>query len=192
MRLVLATANPDKVAEIAAILDGVELVPRPGHVGEVVEDGLTLEDNARLKARAIMAATGEAAVADDTGLEVTALGGAPGVFSARYAGPDATYADNVAALVAALDGAADRSARFRTVALACFPDGREVVAEGVVDGEIVTAARGSHGFGYDPVFVPTEGDGRTFAQMAAAEKHAVSHRGRAFAALVEALTASAR
>ena len=188
MRLVLASANPDKVAEIAAILGGVELLARPASVGEVEEDGLTLEDNARLKARAVMAATGEAAVADDTGLEVAALGGAPGVYSARYAGPDATYADNVAALLAALDGRSDRTARFRTVALACFPDGTEVVAEGVVDGEIAPEPRGGNGFGYDPVFAPAGAGGRTFAQMTVEEKNALSHRGRAFRALAAVLT----
>ena len=190
MRLVVASANPDKVAEIAAVLHGVELLPRPASVGEVEEDGLTLEDNARLKARATLAATGEAAVADDTGLEVAALGGAPGVYSARYAGPGATYADNVTALLEALDGKADRAARFRTVALACFPDGREVVAEGVVDGEIATVARGANGFGYDPLFVPADAGGRTFAEMTAGEKNALSHRGRAFRALAALLAAS--
>lgn len=191
MRLVLATANPDKVAELAAVLDRFELAPRPAALGEVVEDGETLEDNARLKAAAVVAATGEAAVADDTGLEVAALGGAPGVYSSRYAGPGATYADNVAALLRALDGVADRAARFRTVALARFPDGREVVAEGVVDGHIAESPRGDDGFGYDPVFVPAGGDGRTFAQMTTAEKNAVSHRGRAFRALAARLTARA-
>lgn len=183
MRLVLASANPDKVAEIAGILEGVELVPRPDSVGEVAEDGATLEDNARLKAKAILDATGEAAVADDTGLEVAALNGAPGVYAARYAGPDATYADNVAALLRALDGVGDRSARFRTVALVCFPDGTEVVAEGSVEGEIAVAPRGSNGFGYDPVFVPAGGGGGTYAEMTAKEKNALSHRGRAFRAL---------
>lgn len=183
MRLVLASANPDKAAEIAAILDGFELVPRPASVGEVVEDGATLEENARLKAKAILAATGQAAVADDTGLEVAALGGAPGVYSARYAGPDATYADNVAALLTALDGTGDRRARFRTVALVCYPDESEVVVEGVVDGEIALEARGTNGFGYDPVFVPAGAGGRTYAEMTAGEKNALSHRGRAFRAL---------
>lgn len=183
MRLVVASANPDKVAEIAAVLVGVDLVPRPASVPEVEETGATLEENARLKARAIMAATGQAAVADDTGLEVRALGGAPGVLSARYAGPAATYADNVNALLDAMDGTVDRRARFRTVALACFPDGRELVAEGAVDGWIARTARGTGGFGYDPVFAPDGGGGRTFAEMAADEKHAVSHRGRAFRGL---------
>ena len=189
MRLVLASANPDKAREIAAILAGHDLVPRPAHVADVVEDGDTLEANARLKAVALVEATGEAAVADDTGLEVAALDGAPGVYSARYAGEDATYADNVTKLVEALDGVADRRARFRTVALARFPDGTEVIAEGVVDGTIVERPRGEAGFGYDPVFVPAEGDGRTFAEMSPEEKHAVSHRGRAFRALDAALGA---
>ena len=187
-RVVLASANPDKAAEIAAILgDAVELVPRPADVPDVDETGDTLEDNARLKAVALCEATGEPAVADDTGLEVTALGGEPGVYSARYAGEEATYADNVAKLVAALDGVENRAARFRTVALLRWPDGRELVAEGIVDGTIALAPRGSAGFGYDPLFVPSEGDGRTFAEMTADEKHAVSHRGRAFRALASQL-----
>ena len=189
MRLVMATANADKVVEIAAVLRGFEVLPRPASVPDVEETGETLEDNARLKARAILAATGEAAVADDTGLEVATLGGAPGVYSSRFAGPDATYADNVAALLRALAGCTDRTARFRTVALACFPDGREVVAEGVVAGRIAEEARGSAGFGYDPVFVPDGVGGRTFAEMSTEEKNAVSHRGRAFRALAAVLSA---
>ncbi|MDP9404546.1 MAG: RdgB/HAM1 family non-canonical purine NTP pyrophosphatase [Actinomycetota bacterium] len=191
MRLVLASANPHKAAEMAALLatSGFDLVPRPPGVPEVEETGATLEDNARLKAEALVAATGEAAVADDTGLEVAALGGAPGVRSARYAGPGASYADNVARLLQAMDGVAldQRQARFRTVALALFPDGRQVAAEGVVDGQIAMSPRGEGGFGYDAVFVPAEGDGRTFAEMTAAEKNAVSHRGRAFRALAAGL-----
>ncbi len=190
MRFVLASANPDKAAEIAAILAGHELVARPLDVPDVDETGTTLEENARLKAVALVEATGEAAVADDTGLEVVALDGAPGVYSARYAGEHATYADNVAKLVAALAGHADRRARFRTVALARFPDGREVVAEGVVDGVIVETARGDAGFGYDPLFAPNEGGGRTFAEMTFDEKHAISHRGRAFRALNALLQAN--
>lgn len=179
--LVLATANKDKVREIAAILgDGFDLLPRPEDVPDVVEDGDTLEANARLKAQALVDATGKAAVADDTGLEVHALDGAPGVYSARYAGEGATYADNCAKLVAALEGVEDRRARFRTVALARFPDGTEVVAEGITDGTIPLAPAGTQGFGYDPVFVPDEGDGRSYAEMTLAEKNALSHRGKAF------------
>ena len=186
----LASANPDKVKEIVAVLSAalpVELLPRPDGVPDVVEDADTLVGNARLKARALTEATGMAAVADDTGLEVDALGGAPGVYSARYAGADATYAENVTALLRALaaaeGGGADRRARFKTVALVAFPDGTEVWAEGVLPGTIATTARGHNGFGYDPVFVPEGGNGRTFAEMQPAEKDAVSHRGRAFRAL---------
>jgi len=185
VKLVLATANPDKARELAALLEGFEVVPRPDDVPEVEETEDTLEGNARLKAAAVTEATGELAVADDTGLEVDVLDGRPGVWAARYAGPGATYADNVAKLLGELDGvpAEQRTARFRTVALALFPDGRELVAEGVVDGVIALAPRGEGGFGYDAVFVPDGGEGRTFAEMTAAEKGAVSHRGRALRAL---------
>ena len=186
-RFVLATANPDKAAEIAAILAGAELLPRPDDVPEVDETEPTLEGNALLKARALVAATGEAAVADDTGLEVAHLDGRPGVYSARFAGPRASYADNVAKLLTEMRGAADRTARFRTVAAAAFPDGREVVVEGVVEGSIAVDAVGTNGFGYDPVFIPADGDGRTFAEMSARQKNAISHRGRAFRALRDAL-----
>jgi XTP/dITP diphosphohydrolase len=187
---VLASANPDKVKEIVAVLSAalpVDLLPRPETVPEVVEDADTLVGNARLKARALVAATDTAAVADDTGLEVDALDGAPGVYSARYAGASATYADNVAKLLSELaaleENGGARRASFKTVALVAFPDGSEVWAEGVLPGTIATEGRGTNGFGYDPVFVPDGGDGRTFAQMRAEEKDAVSHRGRAFRAL---------
>ena len=186
-RLVLATANPDKAREIAALLAGFDVVPRPDDVPEVDETGETLEENARLKAVALVEATGCAAVADDTGLEVVALDGAPGVYSARFAGEHASYADNVGKLLSVMEGVADRRARFRTVALARFPDGREMVAEGVVDGVITPAARGDGGFGYDPVFQPDEGDGRTYAELTLEEKNALSHRGRAFRALASQL-----
>ena len=190
MRVVLATANPDKAAEILAILgDSFDVVPRPPDVPDVDETGDTLEENARLKAVALVEATGQPAIADDTGLEVDALDGAPGVYSSRYAGEDATYADNVSKLLDALAGVESerRTARFKTVALLRRPDGSEVVAEGVVEGTIATEARGAGGFGYDPVFVPDGGDGKTFAEMGDA-KHAISHRGRAFRALAEAIT----
>jgi XTP/dITP diphosphohydrolase len=199
MRLVLASANPDKVVEISAVLSDaleVELISRPDDVPDVVEDGETLLDNARLKARALVVATSFASVADDTGLEVEALGGAPGVYSARYAGEGVTYADNVAKLLSELggqpDGGGDRSAQFRTVALVSFPDGSELWAEGEVKGTIAAEARGTGGFGYDPVFVPSEGDGRTFAEMTSAEKNEISHRGRAFRALAAALATRRR
>ena len=138
---------------------------------------------------AICAATGRAAVADDTGLEVDALGGAPGVFAARYAGEGVTYADNRAKLLAELAGVAepDRTARFTTVAMVVRPDGSETVVEGVCEGLIAPVERGARGFGYDAVFIPVDGDGRTFAEMSDAEKNAISHRGRAFVALAAAL-----
>jgi XTP/dITP diphosphohydrolase len=188
VRLVLATANPDKVAEIAALLTNVELAPRPAALPEVDESGLTLEENARLKARAVADVTGEAAVADDTGLEVAALRGAPGVRSSRYAGEDASYADNVAKLLRALEGVGERRARFRTVALVSFPDGHEVLAEGTVEGTITEEPRGDEGFGYDPVFAPDGGEGRTFGEMTLEQKGSLSHRARAFRELAALLT----
>jgi XTP/dITP diphosphohydrolase len=191
LRLVCASANPDKVAEIAAILgDTVELLPRPEHVPDVVEDADTLEGNARLKATAVCEASGLPAVADDTGLEVDALGGAPGVYAARYAGEGATYADNRRRLLRELDGIDDRRAVFRTVALVRWPDGAELVAEGVCSGSIALTEQGERGFGYDAVFVPDEGGGRSFGEMSEDDKHAVSHRGRAFRNLLEVLTRS--
>ena len=193
-RLVVASANPHKVAEIGLVLDGlVVLEPRPIGVPDVVEDGDTLEANARLKAVAICKATGEAAVADDTGLEVDALGGAPGVHSARYAasngsGVEGDAVANTTRLLHELGciPRGRRTARFRTVALVRRPDGSEVVATGTVEGYIAETPVGDGGFGYDPVFVPVEGDGRTFAEMGD-EKHAISHRGRAFRDLARRL-----
>jgi XTP/dITP diphosphohydrolase len=189
--LVCASANPHKVSEIAAILDGVvALVPRPADVPDVVEDAGTLEGNARLKAAAICAATGMPAVADDTGLFVAALGGGPGVDTAYYAGPQATYAENRAKLLVALQDftePADRAAEFVTVVLVRWPDDSELIVRGVCAGSIATAERGDSGFGFDPLFVPADGDGRTFSEMGEAAKNELSHRGRAFRALVDAL-----
>jgi XTP/dITP diphosphohydrolase len=188
---VLATANPDKAREIVDVLaeaaPGLELVARPPEVPDVDETGETLEDNARTKAVAMCSATDLPAVADDTGLHVEALDGEPGVHTARYAGEDATYADNVAKLLDALDALPleQRGARFATVAVARWPDGLEVAALGEVEGVITTTARGEQGFGYDPVFVPLEGDGRTFAEMTSKEKHELSHRARAFRTLAQ-------
>jgi len=188
--LVCASANAGKVAEIEALLEGrVELLPRPPDVPDVVESADTLEGNARLKAAAVMSATGLPAVADDTGLEVDALRGAPGVHTARFAGERATDADNRSKLLAALDGQEDRAARFRTCVVVLWPDGTELVVDGVCEGEISRHERGARGFGYDAVFVPADGDGRTFAEMTDAEKNALSHRGKAFGALLAALDA---
>jgi XTP/dITP diphosphohydrolase len=188
IRLVVASANAGKVAEIADVLgDAVELVPRPEGVPVPVEDAGDLVGNARIKAAALCDATGLPAVADDTGLEVDALGGAPGVDTAHY-GDGTPHEHGWQRLLAELGDRHDRTARFRTVALVRWPDGRELVAEGVCEGTIATAARGGGGFGYDPVFVPSEGDGRVFAEMSRDEKNAVSHRGRAFRALAARLT----
>jgi len=188
IQLVCASANPDKVVEIQRLLDGVvDLLPRPDHVPDVVEDADTLLGNARLKAAALCAATGMAAVADDTGLEVDALGGAPGVHAARYAGEGRSYADNRAKLLAELGGEPNRRAAFRTVAIVVWPDGSELAVEGVCPGVITTAERGEIGFGYDAVFQPDEADGATFAEMSADAKNAISHRGRAFRALLSGL-----
>lgn len=192
MQLVCASANPDKVAEIQDLLYGVaELLERPASVGDIIEDADTLLGNARLKARAICAATGLPAVADDTGLEVDALNGAPGVHTARFAGEHATYAENRRKMLESLRGVAPeaRTARFRTVALVAYPDGSERWVEGVCEGAIAETERGERGFGYDAVFVPREGDGRTFAEMPVEAKHDLGHRGRAFRALAMVLRA---
>jgi len=190
MRVVLATSNADKARELVAILEaaGVEADPRPEELGEVEETGATLVENATLKAAAVARVAGRGAVGDDTGLFVEALDGAPGVRSSRYAGPDATYAENVAKLLSALDGVAEpRRARFETAAVYVEPSGRRVVAVGALEGEIALAARGENGFGYDPVFLPDEAGGRTLAELDDDEKHAISHRGRAFRALADQL-----
>ena len=190
IELVCASANPDKVAEMAAVLAGhAVLLPRPAGMGEVIEDADDLVGNARLKARAVCEFAAAAALADDTGLEVDALGGAPGVHSARYAGLDASYADNLARLMADMRDVAptQRTARFRTVVMVCFPDGTELRADGVVEGVITVEPRGSGGFGYDPVFAPAGGGGRTFSEMGLAAKNAMSHRARALRALLELL-----
>lgn len=191
-QFVCASANPAKVAEIQALLVGlIDLLPRPDAVPDVVEDAPTLLGNARLKAQAISQATGFPAIADDTGLEVTALGGAPGVRTARYAGEHASDADNRAKMLDDMAGAEDRSAAFTTVAMVCWPDGRELSVEGICRGTIADHERGDGGFGYDPIFMPDDGDGRSFAQMSTQEKQAISHRGRAFRALLETLDVNA-
>ena len=192
LTLVCASANPDKVAEIALILgSAVELLPRPTSVPDVVEDADSLTGNARLKARALVEATGRPAIADDTGLFVDAMGGRPGVDTAYYAGPTASYAQNREKMLVELAEVpiGERTARFITVVMVCWPDGRELVVEGVCDGEIATAERGTTGWGFDPLFIPVDNGGRTFAEMGNEAKHAVSHRGRAFRAMVEALQA---
>ena len=200
--VVLASANPAKVAELRDIVgSALELIPRPAEVPEVIEDADTFIGNARLKAYALVAATGRAALADDSGLEVDGLGGAPGVWSARYAGEHATDQANVNKLLdalAALEGGegggggdALRRARYRCVVVFATPEGHEVVADGTVEGQIAPAPRGPGGFGYDPIFVPDEGDGRTFGELDPAFKHSISHRGRAVDQLLTSLRSAA-
>jgi XTP/dITP diphosphohydrolase len=156
-------------------------------VPDVVEDAGSLLGNARLKAVALCAATGTPAVADDTGLEVDALDGAPGVDAAHYAGEGCTYAENRSKLLSEMAGVSDRRAAFKTVAIVVWPDGSELHVEGVCPGVITADERGEIGFGYDSVFQPDEGGGATFAEMGVEAKNAISHRGRAFRALLDAL-----
>jgi XTP/dITP diphosphohydrolase len=162
------------------------LQPRPAGLADVVEDADTLVGNARLKAVAVCAATGMPALADDTGLEVDALDGAPGVRTARFAGEHATDADNRQKMLQEVSGK-ERTCRFRTVALLRFPDGKELIAEGVCEGTLSLEESGARGVGADPLYIAPDGDGRTFAQMSVEEKHVLSHRGKAFRALAEML-----
>lgn len=185
MRILLATHNRHKRDELQSILapvKGVQIIVLEDvgePIPEPIEDGRTLEENAYIKAREIFQATWIPTIADDTGLEVDALGGAPGVRSARYAGEGATYADNCQKLLADLAtcGELERRGRFRTVICYC-DDRRTLMVSGEVGGTITDAMRGANGFGYDPVFLPDESD-RTFAEMTASEKNSVSHRARA-------------
>lgn len=188
MRLVCASANPKKVAELARMLpEWVQLLPRPEHVGEVDESAPTLEGNAIIKAVEIANAAEEWAIADDTGLEVAALDGAPGVRSARFAGENATDAENRELLLQRLSGVNDRVAKFRTVVALVNSKGEMHFVSGECTGVIAESERGDSGFGYDSVFIPDDAVGRTFAEMTASEKDAISHRGRALAQLPELL-----
>ena len=190
-KLLISTRNPHKLREIMAILDGagVELVSleRFPDAPDVIEDRNTLEGNAAKKAEELYRLTGLPTMSDDTGLEVDALGGAPGVRSARYAGEDADAAANRALLLDQLDGADNRRARFRTV-IALATDTGTRFFEGVCEGDILREERGHGGFGYDPLFQP-DGHAESFAEMAADTKNAISHRGRALAAFAAAMHA---
>ncbi len=165
---VLATANPHKAQEMSAVLEslGVEVLSRPAHVGDVEETEDTLEANALLKARALARETGQVAIADDTGLFVEALGGRPGVWSARYAEEGATYEENVDKLLREMTTQANRRASFRTVIAVASPEGVEVTVEGELAGEITLEPRGTNGFGYDPVFPPSHPPGAPPAYLA--------------------------
>ncbi len=189
-RLVVASKNRDKITEIEAVLRSlglVETIVRDADWPDVEETGDTLEENAVLKATTVARLVGLPALGDDTGLEVAALGGAPGVRTGRYAGPNASYQDNVERLLAELDGVADRSARFRTVMVLAFPDGRSIIADATMDGHIVHEPRGSFGFGYDPVFAVGS---RTLSEIGPGEKNEMSHRGRALRALADKVFAA--
>lgn len=186
--VVVASQNPDKIAEIETVLADLGITISRGHDWpEVEETEDTLEGNALLKARTVVAHTGLAAIADDTGLEVAALGGEPGVRTARYAGVDARYEDNVAKLLTEMEHHGDRSARFRTAVAMVTPAGEELTVEGVLDGTIAHEPRGEGGFGYDPVF---EVGDATLAEIDIAAKHEISHRARALKALHAALSAT--
>ena len=192
MTIVLATRNPGKITEIEALLPGVRCAPAASFPGcpEPEESGRTFEENALIKARAVSRYTGRTALADDSGLEVDALDGAPGVRSARYAGDHASDGENLRRLLDALDGVdeAGRAARFRCVVAVVAPDGGAWTAEGVCEGGILREPRGESGFGYDPVFVPAGYD-KTFAELDAGVKNRISHRAMALRRIAKALNA---
>jgi XTP/dITP diphosphohydrolase len=181
VRLLVATRNPHKVRELERLLPGIELDPLPDGVPTPPEDGDTYAANALIKARAAAVATGRAAIADDSGIEAEALGGAPGVRTARFAGERATDAENLAKLAA--EAPAGSGLRYVCVIAHVAPDGSEHTFEATTAGSVASEPRGDGGFGYDPLFVPEEGDGRTMAELSDQEKDAISHRGRAARAL---------
>lgn len=182
MRIILASNNRDKLREVREILKplGLEVISQreAGCRIEAEETGETFVENARIKARAAMELTGEPCVADDSGLEVNAMGGAPGVYSSRYCGDD-SYADTCRKIINIVNCSDDRGARFRCAVVCCFPNGDEIVCQGTVEGTVGTELEGENGFGYDPLFVP-EGCAHSMACLTDEEKNAISHRGRAF------------
>ncbi len=186
---IFATNNAHKLREVRAIVgDRLEIKSMAdiGCTDDIPETASTLEGNAELKARYVAEHFGVDSFADDTGLEVEALGGEPGVLSARYAGPDHDSAANMAKLLSRMEGETNRRARFRTVIALCR-NGRVQTVQGIVNGHIATEPSGSDGFGYDPIFIPDEADGLTFAQMSPEAKNAISHRGRAIKKLLDIL-----
>ena len=193
MKTIFATANAGKLREAAEVLGpGFEIVS-PASMGiteDIPETGSTLQENSLQKARYLFERTGLPCFADDTGLEVDALGGAPGIYSARYAGPGHDHQKNMDKLLAELLRHEDRSARFRTVVTLILADGQPRFFEGVCEGRIAREKRGTGGFGYDPVFLPDAYPGRTLAEVSEEEKNAVSHRGRALRAMADWLKTS--
>ncbi len=188
MKLILATHNKHKRDELAKMLSGmfdVELLP--DDFPEIEETGATLEENSIIKARAVHEALGLPTLADDTGLEVEALDGAPGVYTARYAGENATYDDNCKKLIHELQGKPNRKAVFKTTLCYIDEEGIERLYTGKVEGEISIEGRGANGFGYDPVFMPLGSGGRTFAELSAEEKNVISHRAQAIQMFLDSI-----
>lgn len=189
-RLVLASRNKNKIEEMKSLVSGLDIEVLSAldfpELEEVEEDLPTLEGNALKKARYVHEITGLSSLSDDTGLEVEALDGAPGVYSARYAGEDVTYQDNVLKLLKEMNGKENRSAQFRTV-VALVTDTEEYTFEGICEGEIITEQRGDKGFGYDPVFLP-KGFVKTFAELNSTIKNEISHRGRAIQKFISFLS----
>jgi XTP/dITP diphosphohydrolase len=195
--LALATKNPGKIREILEVCSDWPVAwtlstAAPSPWPDVEETGETYLENALLKARAVASALGIPAVADDSGIEVDALGGAPGPRSARFAGPEASDEQNLGLLIERVTEVPpeERTARYRCVAACAWPDGREVWSEGACEGRLLPERRGSGGFGYDPIFVPDETPGRTMAEVSPPEKNAISHRGRALRALGDILAST--
>lgn len=189
-QLIFASHNKHKASEINALLNPdfqVSILDEVGISDDIPETADTLAGNALIKARFTFEKTGKSCFADDTGLEVEALNGAPGVYSARFAGPDCNSDNNIDKLLSLLQGSANRSARFRTVIAYITDDGKEHMFEGIVNGKITSQRMGTEGFGYDPVFMPDEANGLTFAQMPLSSKNIISHRGRAIAQFVHYL-----
>ncbi len=178
-KVVLATQNPNKVRELRNLIGNIEVISRPDFIGEIEETGETILENALLKAQVVAKLTGLPALSDDTGLEVEYLNGEPGVKSARYAGEDSTDEDNVIKVLNLLSGVKERRARFFTAVVLSTPDGSEFVGQGWIEGRISEEMRGLNGFGYDAIFIPDEGDGRTFGEMTPDEKNSMSHRFKA-------------
>ena len=192
--LVLATRNQHKLEEVGEILTGWEILPLPDEVVLPPEDGATFAENAAGKARAAHAATGMAVIADDSGIEAAALDGRPGVYSARYAGPDATDEENLALLIKEVGEhpSGDRGVAYVCAIVHISADGVESVREARCEGVLTDEPRGDGGFGYDPAFVPNDfDDGRTMAELTREEKHSISHRGRAVRAIAEAIEGGA-
>ncbi|MHB8513205.1 MAG: RdgB/HAM1 family non-canonical purine NTP pyrophosphatase [Actinomycetota bacterium] len=186
-KVLLGTNNLGKLREIRAILSPIEVSPPPTNWIAPEETGTTYLENAQIKAESLSMLTGEPALADDSGIEVDALNGGPGVRSARFAGEHATDEENLEKLIAAIKDREARTARYRCVAVLFLPDAELSWFEGTIEGTLITEKRGSNGFGYDPIFVPI-GENRTMAELSPAEKDAISHRGKAFRGLIRALS----